>query len=939
MRHGVRAALAALIVIVIGGLAVGWVCVTRIPEGSVGLRRDPSEEILTPGLHWHPPVRGPVVFPAGPRTFRGEARVLTAEGAARLVPWELSLDLAKARPEGAGSVGGRLAGGATIDEAVAIAVEEALPAGVDAAAARLAPLGLVPGSLRTQAHRLASEAVTGEAPAAEHPLKAGYAGPDAPVLLIGLDAADWDLMAPMMDRGQLPHMARLRERGAWGILRSMRPTLSPILWTTIVTGRPPAEHGILDFLVRDAATGQEVPISRLSRRVKSIWNIASDLQVPSTTVAWWATWPAERVLGAMVTDRVAYSLFDLPLEGSEAGAVYPPDLMADLGRLRVDAQDIEYEDVRSIVPIDAVRFEKARAALDTQDSFRDPVSHLIKVIASTKTYHQMARHLLTARRTPLTLVYYQGIDEVNHRFAHYLPPAMALVKDEDPAVRRAFAEAVPGFYWLQDRLVGELVEAAGPDALVMVVSDHGFANGDERPAYQPPDIEARPGLWHTLDGVFMAAGPGVRPGRLREPLELLDVMPTLLAALGLPRADDMPGRVADEIFSAAGGPAGRSGVRIASYDQAGAPLGAEPSPTGSTVDREMMARLEALGYIQSGGSSTPQSAGTATATYHVNAGQVFLQANELDRARAAFEEARKLAPHFDAPRLGLAQVEVMRGHPEAALPYIEETLRAGDPLPGLFVRAARVYVGAHREKQGMAFLGSLDLQGLRDASRWCAVGLLHESLKETGEALTFHRKALAIEPGLERSLQSVYRLMRQGDDLESLATLLKRGMQAQKQSTRTRSANWLALTREAQGRRAEAIDILSTAVKDAPSDLMTLINLGSMLVRENRPAEGLPWLERAYSERPTSHEVLVNLIVAHGKLGHLDRARAVYEEAERSARPGDPAAQRHNAMAFAAFLNDDLVLAGQQIEMSLQLDPKQSDALRLKAEIDRRRKG
>jgi Flp pilus assembly protein TadD len=120
---------------------------------------------------------------------------------------------------------------------------------------------------------------------------------------------------------------------------------------------------------------------------------------------------------------------------------------------------------------------------------------------------------------------------------------------------------------------------------------------------------------------------------------------------------------------------------------------------------------------------------------------------------------------------------------------------------------------------------------------------------------------------------------------------------------------------------------------------MTLVNLGSMLVRENRAAEGLPYLERAHEGHPASHEVLVNLIVAHGKLGRLDRARAVFEEAERSARPGDSAAQRHNALAYAALLNSDLALASDQIEASLRLDPSQPEARHLKVEIDRRRKG
>src|SRR3990172_1578823 len=97
--------------------------------------------------------------------------------------------------------------------------------------------------------------------------------------------------------------------GACAALRSNPPMLSPLLWTTAATGKPPEEHGIVDFLIRDPRTGSRGPISSNFRRAKALWNILTDAGVASSWVAWWATWPAERILGRMVSDRVAYSLF------------------------------------------------------------------------------------------------------------------------------------------------------------------------------------------------------------------------------------------------------------------------------------------------------------------------------------------------------------------------------------------------------------------------------------------------------------------------------------------------------------------------------------------------------------------------------------------------------------------------------------------------------
>jgi len=96
------------------------------------------------------------------------------------------------------------------------------------------------------------------------------------VLLVGLDGADWDLINPMIGRGELPNLARLKRQGAWARLRSNVPTLSPLLWTTVATGKAPDRHGINDFLVVDPKSGRQVPINSTFRKARALWNILSD---------------------------------------------------------------------------------------------------------------------------------------------------------------------------------------------------------------------------------------------------------------------------------------------------------------------------------------------------------------------------------------------------------------------------------------------------------------------------------------------------------------------------------------------------------------------------------------------------------------------------------------------------------------------------------------
>src|SRR5207245_2934266 len=93
------------------------------------------------------------------------------------------------------------------------------------------------------------------------------------IAILGLDAADWQIIDPLIARGQLPNLARLKARGAWGNMKSLFPMLAPILWTNVATGKPAEQHGIIDFLVKEASTGKEVPVASRWRKVKALWNL------------------------------------------------------------------------------------------------------------------------------------------------------------------------------------------------------------------------------------------------------------------------------------------------------------------------------------------------------------------------------------------------------------------------------------------------------------------------------------------------------------------------------------------------------------------------------------------------------------------------------------------------------------------------------------------
>ena len=110
-----------------------------------------------------------------------------------------------------------------------------------------------------------------------------------------------------MASGAMPNLAALAKGGTTGTLKTLHPPLSPLVWTTMMTGVSPLEHGILDFTRRNPRTGALEPIPSSERRVPAVWNMAADGDKSVAVFGLWATWPAEAVKGLLVADRFSRS--------------------------------------------------------------------------------------------------------------------------------------------------------------------------------------------------------------------------------------------------------------------------------------------------------------------------------------------------------------------------------------------------------------------------------------------------------------------------------------------------------------------------------------------------------------------------------------------------------------------------------------------------------
>src|SRR5512132_2128938 len=303
------------------------------------------------------------------------------------------------------------------------------------------------------------------------------------VILIGIDGADLQIIDRLIAPWKLPTFQRLEREGAFGLLKSQEPLLSPIVWTTIATGRKPQDHGVLDF-VEVGADGQPTPITSARRRVPALWNIATEFGKTSGFVGWYASYPAERVKGFEVSDRLAFH--QVRSARASAGATFPERLVEDLRK--------EFgEPAPDLASVKARFLTDPQAALTPDGSRR--LGELAKIFATSEYYRKIVPSLQKKYRPDLLAVYFEGIDACGHRFMEDAPPRRPGVAD---AAFQALRDVVDRCYEYQDEVLADLLRLEGPVTTTLIVSDHGFKTGETRPTISGrADVGLAP-LWHRL---------------------------------------------------------------------------------------------------------------------------------------------------------------------------------------------------------------------------------------------------------------------------------------------------------------------------------------------------------------------------------------------------------------------------------------------------------
>jgi hypothetical protein len=399
------------------------------------------------------------------------------------------------------------------------------------------------------------------------------------VRLIAIDGVDSGVLSDLAVSGRIPWLtAALTGTRARLDLQDREVARDPARsWTTIATGRTPADHGVRGLETRRvaglqgsvSAAGGSPPANAIrtatdllrltrpgiasgnERRVKTMWDVASEAGLRTAIVNWWATWPAPSAgSGIVLSDRATLRL--------EHGGALDAEI----------APAALYEQLRTRWP--AIRAEAsvhAKAASASIAGDEPEVRAALERSADLDAIQLALAREVSDPLPDLSAVYLPGLDIAQNTLFAGRETTLA------PSIVAGRLQALRDYYVFLDRL---LTHALSPedDELVIVVTEPGRVTA-------------------AADGLLGLTGRVAAPNK-ESTGRVTDIAPTVLHALGVPISRELAGAPLTALFTDTF--TRRYPVRdVATY---GPPHTAPGDRGGKPLDQEMIDRLRSLGYVK-----------------------------------------------------------------------------------------------------------------------------------------------------------------------------------------------------------------------------------------------------------------------------------------------------------------------------------------------------
>jgi predicted AlkP superfamily phosphohydrolase/phosphomutase len=371
--------------------------------------------------------------------------------------------------------------------------------------------------------------------------------PTPHVIVVGVNGMEWDIIRPLLLRGELPNLAKLIQSGVYGKLQTLSAPNCPKIYTTIATSTPPEQNGITGFVVRG------ITANTAMLREDPIWSILSKNGVTVGMANVPATFPAMPVNGYMVSGMLTRG------KGCENGLLCSPKLSEVIGGDAVYPKSMVAELEASVGDfwIDCSRMPNA-------DDLRGKESQVINDWLAQVTRIRMLQlklfdYLLTRHPTDFVML----AQSCEDRVGHWLYPIQPYNVGYNPSIHSVRLDAFPNQYRAFDQVLGKILEHADANTYIFVISDHGIKPLREFEEGHPGHLSAHDHGGTTpiiakhdfedgddVPGSFIAVGPNIKKNvRLMGfPVSVFDIAPTILYIYGIKAPRQMRGRVLSDIF-------------------------------------------------------------------------------------------------------------------------------------------------------------------------------------------------------------------------------------------------------------------------------------------------------------------------------------------------------------------------------------------------------
>jgi predicted AlkP superfamily phosphohydrolase/phosphomutase len=292
------------------------------------------------------------------------------------------------------------------------------------------------------------------------------------ILFIGLDGASKRIIDSMIERKELPFIGRLINTGSYfHAPHNFEPCASPVIWTSISSGKKPEKHGVKGFFDNS-----------YSLKASRIWEIFDSLGLPVGVMGHMLTWPPKKVQeGFIIPSILALGnecypekykfLWELTHDSENEKRIRPQRMLKYLGDCYRNGIQLS-----TFLELALGTIKKRVPFLENLDRF----SFISSISMRIKLYRDLFIHLCRKFNPKYAYFHIHYIDTYSHHYWQYMEPE--LFDNISGSEVRQFSQKVHNAYRNADRLIKKVVHASGPDTLVVIASDHGF-KGKEKSEY------------------------------------------------------------------------------------------------------------------------------------------------------------------------------------------------------------------------------------------------------------------------------------------------------------------------------------------------------------------------------------------------------------------------------------------------------------------------